>query len=239
MKHILPFFILFFTITNIHAQDIIVSSTDTVCVTAAIDNSDVIAHTFVQNNTRSSMNLVWKLTNFGDQPAGWETAVCDNNQCYPPFVLTNVIIGGNPDLPVELNTTDSSIIDMHLYPDEIAGTGHTQVCFATRESIDEILGCMTYKFTVGNSSSVTTTQLGDLEVFPNPTTEYFGLTNNGSIKEIQVYNMLGRKQRVFEAALGKKYYVGDMPAGMYLVAFLDKDGKIEKTTRLVKRFYRP
>lgn len=240
MKHILPIFLLLFSAAGIHAQAIVLSATDTVCKTAALDNPDVVAHTFVQNVTRNQMNLKWTLTNFNDQPGGWETAVCDNNQCYPPFVLTNIVDGGNPDIPVELGVGDSTVIDMHVYPDGNAGTGHTQVCISTKEDPDNILGCMTYKFTVGDpTSSVETSRVGALEVFPNPTTEYFGLTNNGTIKEIQVYNMLGRKQRVFEAGLGRKYYVGDMPAGMYLVAFLDKDGKIAKTTRLVKRFYRP
>ena len=239
MKHILP--ILFFVISfgSLSAQNLIVSNADTIELSADMGNLDVVAHTTVTNNTRSTMNLVWVLTNLS-RPAGWETAICDKNNCYPPFVLTNVVDGGNPNAPVVLDPNEESIIDLHLYPDGIAGVGYAQVCFHTVEEPDVILGCMDYKYSVGASSS-TDDEVGPIisQVFPNPTTEYFGLTNANGIQEVKVYNMLGRQQRSYEVALGKKYYVGDMPAGMYLVAFIDTKGHVAKTTRLVKRLYRP
>lgn len=239
MKHILP--ILFFVISfgSLSAQNLVFSNTDTIRMSAGVDNLDIVSHTTATNNTRNTMNLVWKLTNLA-QPTGWETAVCDDNTCYPPFVLTNVVDGGNPNAPVVLSPNQEGIVDLHLYADGIAGVGYAQICFNTVEEPDVVLGCMTYEFSVGMSSSTDDENAPAIsQIFPNPTTEYFGLTNASSIKEVQVYNMLGRQQRSYEVALGKKYYVGDMPAGMYLVAFIDEKGIVAKTTRLVKRQYRP
>lgn len=247
MKQILPLMIFLSAAFISQAQDVLfstdtesLSSGDTVCTTGAAGDRAVIAYTHAINNTSKEMNLRWEITNFDDQSPGWESAICDNNLCYPPSALTNVINGGVPDEPVVLAPNDSTVLQMYIYPQNEKGTGHTQVCISTKEDTDTVLGCLTYKFIIGDAtSSVESTPRKTLEVFPNPTTEYFGLTNNGKIKEIQVFNMLGRKQRTFDAGFGKKYFIGDLPAGMYLVALVDKNGKVTKTTRLIKRSYRP
>jgi len=236
------FLLLIFSVvflSSLTAQsDLILSHTDTVCTISSSTNQKLEAKTFIVNKSSKSMNIQWVLTNMA-QPAPWETSVCDANSCYPPSILTNVIPGGNPDAPVLLMPGDSSLIYMDAFPNDSRGVGYTQICFTALEDPSNELGCMTYKFEVGVTSSVEDAPAPVMEIFPNPTADYFGLTNSNSLKEINVYNMLGRKQRTFAVGQGKKYFVGDMPAGMYLLASIDKDGKVTKTTRLVKRFFRP
>jgi len=236
------FLLLIFSVvclSSLSAQSpLTLSHSDTICITGNPTTQKLEAHSFIVNNTNKAMNIQWFLTNM-TQPNGWETSICDANQCYPPSVLTNVISGGDPDAPVVLMSGDSSSIAMGAYPNGARGIGFTQLCFTTVEDPTVELGCMTYKFAVGVTSSVEDAPTPVMEIFPNPTADYFGLTHSNALKEINVYNMLGRKQRTFKVGQGKKYFVGDMPAGMYLLAFIDKDGKVTKTTRLVKRFYRP
>lgn len=219
-------------------SELMLSHTDTVCTITSSNDKKLEAKTFIVNNSNKPMNIQWSLTNMA-QPDGWETSICDANQCYPPSVLTNVISGGNPDAPVVIMPGDSSNIYMDAFPNGARGIGFTQICFTTVEDPTDELGCMTYKFAVGVTSSVEDAPTTMMEIFPNPTADYFGLTHSNLLEEINVFNMLGRKQRTFKVGQGKKYFVGDMPAGMYLLAFTDKDGKVTKTTRLVKRFYRP
>ena len=219
---------------------LVMSHSDTVCVNGSVDEQVVIAHTYVVNNTKRKINLSWQLANMA-QPNAWETSVCDDNGCYPPFVTTNVVLGGNPDVPVELFPGDSSIVDMQIYSSGNRGIGYTKICFSEKENPKDELGCMTYKFKIGNASAspMEETPANLMEIFPNPTVDYFGTTYTKGLEEIHIYNMLGRKQRSFTVEQGKKYFVGDMPAGMYLLAFIDEKGKVIKTTRLVKRFFRP
>lgn len=217
---------------------LMLSHKDTVCAISSSNNQKLEAKTFIVNKSNKQMNIQWYLTNMA-QPNEWETSVCDANSCYPPSILTNVISGGDPYAPVVLMPGDSSTIYMDAFPNGSRGVGFTQVCFTTVENPSVELGCMTYKFAVGVTSSIEDAPTPMLEIFPNPTADYFGLTHSNSLKKINVYNMLGRKQRTFNVGQGKKYFVGDMPAGMYLLAFIDKDGKVTKTTRLVKRFFRP
>ena len=225
--------------SGLSAQNaLVLSHSDTVCTTANLNKQKLEAETFIVNKSNRPMNIQWYLTNM-TQPVGWQSSVCDENSCYPPSILTNVIEGGNPNRPVKLMPGDSSTILMDAFPNGSRGIGFTQICFTTVEDPTTELGCMTYKFAVGVTSSVEDAPAPVMEIFPNPTTDYFGLTHANSLREIRVYNMLGRKQRTFAVGQGKKYFVGDMPAGMYLLAFIDKDGKVAKTTRLVKRFFRP
>ena len=239
MKQFLLLTFLVAFLSSLSAQSpLLLSHSDTICITGNPTTSKLEAKTFIVNKSNKPLNIQWFLTNMA-QPSGWETSVCDENRCYPPSILTNVIEGGNPNTPVVLMPGDSSNVLMDTYPNSAKGIGFTQICFRTVEDPNVALGCMTYKFAVGVTSSVEDAKTPIMEIFPNPTTDYFGLTHANSLKEVRVYNMLGRRQRTFAVGQGKKYFIGDLPAGMYLLGFIDKDGKIVKTTRLVKRFFRP
>lgn len=75
----------------------------------------------------------------------------------------------------------------------------------------------------------------DLQVFPNPATDYIGISKNDVVRMVMVYNLIGRQLKSFEAIDGEKYYVGDLPRGMYLIQLLDADNRIITTQRVNKR----
>lgn len=74
----------------------------------------------------------------------------------------------------------------------------------------------------------------DIKIFPNPATDYIGLTNSQNVRRIRVYNLVGRQMKSFEVIEGQKYYVGDLPRGMYLIQLVD-DAKRVITTRRVNK----
>lgn len=75
----------------------------------------------------------------------------------------------------------------------------------------------------------------ELQLYPNPTTDYISLNDNDQVDELVVYNLLGRQVRRFTYAKGEKYNVEDLPKGMYLVQLLAKGDRILNTQRLSKR----
>lgn len=81
------------------------------------------------------------------------------------------------------------------------------------------------------------TEKVDLQIFPNPFTEYISLGDDaiGLVGKILVFNLVGRQMKKFEFVDGEKYYVGDLPKGMYLIQLLGKKGKILRTKRVSKR----
>ena len=74
-----------------------------------------------------------------------------------------------------------------------------------------------------------------IEVFPNPATSYISLTETQGVMRVAVYNLVGRLMRVFNQVEDeKRYYVGDLPQGMYLVQILGDRNKIITTKRIHK-----
>jgi hypothetical protein len=75
----------------------------------------------------------------------------------------------------------------------------------------------------------------DIKVFPNPATDYIGITNSQKVQQIRIYNLVGRQMKDFEAVQGEKYYVGDLPRGMYLVQLIDANKRVIITRRVNKQ----
>jgi hypothetical protein len=74
-----------------------------------------------------------------------------------------------------------------------------------------------------------------IQVFPNPAVEFFNITPNPNIEHIAVYNLLGRQMKSFTYSDSDRYYVGDLPKGMYLVQMSGRDSRLISTQRLSKR----
>lgn len=75
----------------------------------------------------------------------------------------------------------------------------------------------------------------ELQVYPNPTTDYFNLTDNEVVEKITVFTLLGREVKRFNYVKGEKYNVEELPRGMYLVQMTDRNGRIITTQRVSKR----
>ena len=74
-----------------------------------------------------------------------------------------------------------------------------------------------------------------IEVFPNPATSHISLTETEGVMRIAVYNLVGNLMRVYDQVEAeKRYYVGDLPGGMYLVQILGDRNKIITTKRIHK-----
>ncbi len=90
-----------------------------------------------------------------------------------------------------------------------------------------------YNYYQDNSSNSSTI---DLKVFPNPATEFIGLSDNDEVGQITVFNLVGKRMKTFQYSKGETYNVSDLPGGMYLVQLSNKaNGKIITTQRLTKR----
>lgn len=86
-----------------------------------------------------------------------------------------------------------------------------------------------------NSPSFLDTPEPKISIFPNPTTDFFEIQSSRTIEKIVVFNLIGRELRTFNAEADRKYSVGDLPNGMYLVQVFDENNKVITTQRLQKR----
>lgn len=81
----------------------------------------------------------------------------------------------------------------------------------------------------------TTSDKGQLQVFPNPATTFISVSDNPRVKQVTIYNLVGSKMKTFKAVKGEKYFVGDLPKGIYLVQLLGNKNEILRTHRVSKR----
>ncbi len=75
-----------------------------------------------------------------------------------------------------------------------------------------------------------------LKVFPNPTVEYFQLTENSTAKKITVFTMFGKEVKSFNYYHGAQYNVSELKTGMYIVKISDENNKVLKAIKLQKNF---
>jgi hypothetical protein len=84
--------------------------------------------------------------------------------------------------------------------------------------------------------SAQTSAKPDNSVFPNPATEYITVQDNAdAIGQISIFNLVGKKVKVFEAAKGESYYIGDLSKGIYLVQLTGRNNQVIKTQKVEKR----
>ena len=69
----------------------------------------------------------------------------------------------------------------------------------------------------------------DIRVYPNPATDYIMVSENDKVDQVLIYNVLGKLVKKFEAESHKKYYINDLPKGMYVVRLLDSKNNLVTT----------
>jgi Secretion system C-terminal sorting domain len=76
-----------------------------------------------------------------------------------------------------------------------------------------------------------------LSVYPNPAIDYIFVkdANRDDISNLFVFNLVGKRVKEFDYQKGERYYVGDLPKGMFLVQIIDKDKRIITTQKIDKR----
>ncbi len=78
----------------------------------------------------------------------------------------------------------------------------------------------------------------DYLIYPNPASDFFALDDEsvelGLVRAIQVYNVVGQRVQSFRVEKQQRYYIADLPGGLYLVQLLDANNKVITTRRLQK-----
>jgi hypothetical protein len=75
-----------------------------------------------------------------------------------------------------------------------------------------------------------------ISIYPNPATHFISIDSDENVKEISVFNLVGRKLLSFkDVKKEERYDVTSLPSGMYLVRIVDQSNKIITTQRISKR----
>lgn len=189
--------------------------------------TDIPYHIQVTNTTNETINIFWS-KRMSNQPAQWSSWICDKTTCYIPEINSCP-----PSKPNILAPGESFDLQVHMSPGGVEGTGDYELNVIDNlgNTITTVLGSMV----ISNATAVKETNDPKLTVYPNPTTDFFEVTETAGLKSIEVFNIIGNKVRTFDSGPQKQYYVGDLSDGVYLVRLVSSSKKVLKTIRLSKR----
>lgn len=75
-----------------------------------------------------------------------------------------------------------------------------------------------------------------ISIYPNPATNFISINKDENVREIAIFNLVGKKLKTFQEVEKDEHYdVSDLPNGMYLIQVIDDNKKIVTTQRISKR----
>ena len=87
-----------------------------------------------------------------------------------------------------------------------------------------------------SSADASGVSLVKISVYPNPATNFISINKDENVRDIAIFNLVGRKLKTFQNVEKDEHYdVSDLPMGMYLVQVIDDNKKIVTTQRISKR----
>jgi hypothetical protein len=202
------------------------------------DFHEIVGYATVKNISDDTINLKWTRVII-DMPDEWESQICDFNFCFLPIVYSNYAPDLGLESPVPLAPGGETNMDVHILPKGVAGTAEIRIDLSTEEEPETILASGTYRITATPATSTRQVARTRLTAFPNPTADYIQLRGAEEVDRIVLYNIVGKEVRSFNAAMGGRYYVGDLPNGMYLASLVNNKKGVITTLRISKRSAQP
>ncbi len=242
MKNTLLFFLLFCSLASLSAQ-VEVSLSPEPIITIEEDADihtliDLTGQAELTNQSEEAIELRWELFVM-ETPEDWKWLVSDKNISYTPGVTTNV--SESFSLPVDLEPGEVSMLNVHIFLDDTPGVGRALMKLSLADAPDDFLYTGTYIFCVNSPEScdalVATDDIitSDIQLYPNPAGDYFSLTENEVVDQLQIYNLTGKLVQTLNATPDQRYDIAALPAGMYSITLVnDQTGRLI-TQKLVKK----
>jgi len=129
---------------------------------------------------------------------------------------------------------------MYFLPYGTAGTGKIGLHLAFAAKPDTVIASLNYEANIRSiATSTRDIQVANVQLFPNPSTDYFQINRIDNIDHLILYNVLGRKMREYPAQEGARYRMAGLPDGIYLVALVNDQKGVLRTLRVQKKGLRP
>lgn len=225
MKHTLLLLFSFLTLT-LSAQ---ISAPESVNLHLDLNSDDEETTIAVSNGMNGDMSLLWEIELAADFPEEWSTWFCDINLCYSPAVRSCPV-----DSPNKIEAGQSQRWIFHATSDGFTGTG-TAFVNIIDEATGAVVSTTTVNITAGSVGVNDIANLDAVQVYPNPTVDYFKIAEDSEVSKIGVFSLIGKSILLADHTPGNSYNVSDFRNGIYLVRLMDEDGEVIKVVRLSKR----
>ena len=198
---------------------------------ACFDNAIQVDYD-ITNITSGDLNFLWRVDRI-DVPSEWEIQICDAVTCYgygqefcPPD-KPNVMAAGQ----------EITFMSFKVKTNHVPGIGDFDLVFYNETDENEVYLNLPIVVTATACTSAThdVDVIDDLNVYPNPTTDFFKVSNEDLVDRLSIYNIVGKEVKSMGKNSSGSYNVSDLTNGMYLVRLFDEDGDVLKVVRMSKR----
>lgn len=202
-------------------------SPDPIEVTAGMGTENIQTDFELKNEGSDTVFLAWTLEVL-DQPTEWQYYVCDTEVCYN----FNQDVSST-ERPNVVPPGESRIVMFHTLPDNIEGSGSYNIHFFDLENPDSFNVDVPIAINT-ITSSTSNIEIKGLNIFPNPTNDFFRINTGDLVSTIDLVTVVGKKVSSFKAHQGGYYDVSELNPGIYYVRLLDAKGESIKVMKLKK-----
>jgi Secretion system C-terminal sorting domain len=206
-----------------HAQSTITITPQVQNVNVNSDSIEIRAKATIKNTSTTTKKFTWKRSILS-LTSGWATNVCDSKGCWVPSVDVA------PEV-IELAPNATSNMDVYIRPEKKAGAATVEVkVFEVGNETNTVTG--RWLFSTTTKTREANANNTNIRIYPNPTIDYFQITEDDGIDKVVIYNIIGRQMRTYKVTDNGKYNVNDLPEGLYIIRLLAANGATVKTIRL-------
>lgn len=195
-------------------------------VVFALPSDEAVTARATVRNTSNMVDTIRWTRHVISLTQGMQTAICDCFQDYFTGVNT---------WRFHVAPGDTCILDVHFYNFSgiVAGPGIVHLKLENL-SVPSDTSTAVYLY---NPISEADEPLpaAHVRLFPNPVINTFALDHAEEVAALQVFALDGRQVAYFEPSPGHRYSLADLPNGTYVVAFLEKNGRVFQAMEVTKR----
>ena len=224
---LLTAFILFFHITTLNGQDVILLVEDS--ISQLNENADISndflefsLDLFFRNNTNDSIFVNWR-REFGENcPLEWDVYSVDNVLSYFPQI-------DESQLPIPMSSIDSNfVLRQSFLPRTVAGCCDIKVIFSLDGSPTIPIDTGYYQIEINSSGCITTSIIEEatkkINVYPNPSSNVINIENNSLLESIEIFDLTGKEYFRSTAIDLVQIDISNFPSGVYICKFKSKLG---------------
>lgn len=182
-------------------------------------------------NLSDSAHLKWTRYELS-MPTGWETTVCDPNNCYSVSTATK-----NFSLKPNFN----GILKVNFIPNGVVGSGLVKLNVQSTDVAGTSLDAYFFATSTLGTATPTVQEVKDIILYPTPVRENVYVVFNPNMKpeRLDVYNLLGQKVKSFPVQLERNSYktelqLADLDKGLYFIRVYQQGSNLVLTKQFTK-----
>lgn len=193
-----------------------------------MDTYDSPAHGEIKNISNQTISIKWERHIISLTP-NLETAVCDPVTCWFPHIDTKTF---------QLEPDSFGQLTVHFYNngfDPPPGQEGSGIVHLKLTNLGDAADSLTAVYTFNTLSATHELPEARVKLFPNPTADYFTLTNAEDVASMKLYALDGRVVARFERNANSTYSIANQPIGNYVLSFEDKNGQMFQAVEIHKK----